>query len=117
MEKEYIRCHDMNIPTRIHQSHRFYPYFKDCLGTIDGTNIPAWVLIPKQAKFRNRKGIISQNVLAVVSFDMRFHYVLAGWEESATDSRVLYSALDHITDPFVVPQGQSNIRATFTQRA
>ncbi|CAN6477266.1 unnamed protein product [Victoria cruziana] len=36
---------------------------------------------------------------------MRFHYVLAGWEGSTTDSRVLYSALGHISDPFVIPQG------------
>ncbi|KAF3779714.1 hypothetical protein EJ110_NYTH40785 [Nymphaea thermarum] len=28
-----------------------------------------------------------------------------GWEGSATDSRVLYNALDHPTDPFVVPEG------------
>ncbi|KAF3780848.1 hypothetical protein EJ110_NYTH38284, partial [Nymphaea thermarum] len=31
---------------------------------------------------------------------------LAGWEGSATDSRVLYNALDHPTDPFVVPEGK-----------
>ncbi|CAN6487044.1 unnamed protein product [Victoria cruziana] len=37
---------------------------------------------------------------------MRFYYVLARWEGSETDSRVLYSALDHISDPFVVPQGK-----------
>ncbi|CAN6455582.1 unnamed protein product [Victoria cruziana] len=88
MEREYIRRHDMNIPTKIRQSHRFYPYYKDYLGAIDGTHIPAWVPISEQAKFRNRKGIISQNILAVV------------------DSRVLYSALDHISDPFVIPQGK-----------
>ncbi|XP_049932583.1 uncharacterized protein LOC126409886 [Nymphaea colorata] len=44
--------------------------------------------------------------MAVVGFDSRFHYVLAGWEGSATDSRVLYNALDHPTDPFVVPEGK-----------
>ncbi|CAN6483348.1 unnamed protein product [Victoria cruziana] len=37
---------------------------------------------------------------------MRFHYILAGWEGSVIDSRVLYSALDHISDPFVIPQGK-----------
>ncbi|KAF3783892.1 hypothetical protein EJ110_NYTH31453 [Nymphaea thermarum] len=36
---------------------------------------------------------------------MRFHFVLAGWEGSATDSRVLYSALDNDVDPLVIPTG------------
>ncbi|CAN6442434.1 unnamed protein product [Victoria cruziana] len=53
----------------------------------------------------SRNGIISQNILIVVSFDMQFHYILAGWEGSATDSRILYSVLDHISDPFVALQG------------
>ncbi|KAF3791346.1 hypothetical protein EJ110_NYTH14638 [Nymphaea thermarum] len=37
---------------------------------------------------------------------MRFHYVLAGWEGSATNSRVLYSALDSDVDPLVIPIGK-----------
>ncbi|KAF3784579.1 hypothetical protein EJ110_NYTH24131 [Nymphaea thermarum] len=44
--------------------------------------------------------------MVVVGLDIRFHYVLAGWEGSATDSRVLYNALEHETDPFVVPEGK-----------
>ncbi|KAF3782653.1 hypothetical protein EJ110_NYTH33755 [Nymphaea thermarum] len=44
--------------------------------------------------------------MAVVGLDTRFHYVLAGWEGSATNSRVLYGALDHEIDPFVVPEGK-----------
>ncbi|XP_023636147.1 putative nuclease HARBI1 [Capsella rubella] len=43
--------------------------------------------------YRNRKGVISQNVLAVCNFDMEFIYVLSGWEGSAHDSKVLYDAL------------------------
>nr|GMC67906.1 protein ALP1-like [Ipomoea batatas] len=31
------------VPTRIRESTRFYPYFKDCVGAIDGTHIPAMV--------------------------------------------------------------------------
>ncbi|KAF3790699.1 hypothetical protein EJ110_NYTH03084 [Nymphaea thermarum] len=37
---------------------------------------------------------------------MRFHYVLAGWEGSAIDSKVLYSALDSDVDPFIIPTGK-----------
>ena len=44
-------------------------------------------------KFRGRKSYPSQNVLAVVDFDLRFTYVLAGWEGSPHDSLVLKDAL------------------------
>ncbi|XP_049399645.1 uncharacterized protein LOC125863641 [Solanum stenotomum] len=32
----------------------------------------------EQPRYRNRKGVLSQNVLAVVDFDMKFQYVLSG---------------------------------------
>ncbi|KAF3774651.1 putative nuclease [Nymphaea thermarum] len=110
------------IPSKIRLNHRYNPYFQDCLGAIDGTHIPICVHTSEQSRFRNRKGTLSQNVLAVVGFDMRFHYVLAGWEGSATDSRVLYSALDSDVDPFVIPTGKyylgdggyTNIRGLLT---
>ncbi|CAN6459809.1 unnamed protein product [Victoria cruziana] len=37
---------------------------------------------------------------------MHFHYVLAGWEGSATDSRVLYHALDIEVNPLIIPEGK-----------
>ena len=66
---------------------------KDCIGAIDGTHIPALIPVEEQPRYRNRKGVLSQNVLAVVDFDMNFQYVLAGWEGSASDSRVLRNAV------------------------
>ncbi|XP_049373406.1 uncharacterized protein LOC125838371 [Solanum verrucosum] len=47
----------------------------------------------EQSRYRNRKGVLSQNVLAVVDFDMKFQYVLSSWEGSASDSRVLRNAV------------------------
>ncbi|KAL0379003.1 UNVERIFIED_CONTAM: hypothetical protein Sradi_3205800 [Sesamum radiatum] len=38
------------------------------------------------------KGSISQNVMAVCDFDLVFTYVMAGWEGSANDARVLWIA-------------------------
>ncbi|CAL8137166.1 unnamed protein product [Prunus armeniaca] len=29
------------VPAKIRESTRFYPYFKDCIGAIDGTHISA----------------------------------------------------------------------------
>ncbi|XP_019096263.1 PREDICTED: uncharacterized protein LOC104779220 [Camelina sativa] len=66
---------------------------KNCVGAIDGTHIPATVVGREVASYRNRKGTISQNVLAVCNFDLEFIYILSGWEGSAHDSRVLSDAL------------------------
>ena len=49
---------------------------------------------------------MSQNVLAVVDMDMRYSYVLAGWEGSAHDVRVLYSALNLKYKAFEPPAGK-----------
>ncbi|KAL0385195.1 UNVERIFIED_CONTAM: hypothetical protein Sradi_2913800 [Sesamum radiatum] len=71
----------------------FYPYFKDCVGAIDGTLVPAWVPRVDQNRYRSRKGRLAQNVLAICDFDMNFTYVYAGWEGSAADARVLDHAV------------------------
>jgi hypothetical protein len=63
------------------------------VGVIDGTHVPANVPVEIQGKFRGRKERTTQNVLAAITFDLKFIYVLAGWEESAHDSRVLGDAL------------------------
>ena len=45
-----------------------------------------------QGRFHGRKDGTKQNVLAAISFDLKFTYVLVGWEGSAHDSRVLNDA-------------------------
>ena len=44
-------------------------------------------------RYRTRKGHLATNVLGVCTRDLRFIYVLAGWEGSASDSRVLRDAV------------------------
>ncbi|GFP98925.1 putative nuclease harbi1 [Phtheirospermum japonicum] len=78
---------------KIRESTRFYPYFKDCIRAIDGTHIPAMIVGQDTSRYRNRHGIISQNVLAACNFDLEFIYVLSGWEGSTHDSKVLNDAL------------------------
>ena len=80
------------IPFKISSSRKFSPYFDNCIGALDGTHIHAVVPPDDRKPFRNRKNTMSQNVLAVANFDMLFSYVLAGWEGSAHDSRVLDDA-------------------------
>ncbi|XP_050281500.1 protein ALP1-like [Quercus robur] len=91
--RHVVRLSNNSTPPVIRNSRRFYPYFKDCVGAIDGTHVRAFVPIEIQGRFRGRKGGTTQNVLASVSFDLRFTYMLAGWEGSAHDSRILNDAL------------------------
>ena len=57
-----------------------------------------------QATFRGRKHTITQNVLVAVDFDLRFTYVLAGWEGSVHDAFILSDALER-ADGLRVPSG------------
>ncbi|XP_077251490.1 uncharacterized protein LOC143890692 [Tasmannia lanceolata] len=80
-------------PRAILDNPNFMPYFKDCIGAIDGTHIHAKVSEDIQKRYICRKHFPSQNVLACCDFDLKFTYVLCGWEGSASDSRVLASAI------------------------
>ncbi|XP_016699969.2 uncharacterized protein [Gossypium hirsutum] len=88
-----IRLPDESTPSEITNNPRFYPYFKDCIGALDGTHIRASIPLSTQGRFRSRKGGTTQNVLAAITFDLKFSYVLTGWEGSAHDSRILSDAL------------------------
>ena len=57
-----------------------------------------------QGRFRGRKDGTTQNVLAAISFDLKFTYVLAGWEDSAHDSHVLNDAFAR-PGGFTIPEG------------
>jgi hypothetical protein len=81
---------------------KFYPYFKNCLGAIDGTHILAYVAELEHPAYHNWKNQISQNVLAASSMDLQFLYVLPGWERSVSDSCVYEDAW---TTDFKVPKG------------
>ena len=76
------------VPPQILQNPKFYPYFEHCRGAIDGSHFNSWVHQEAVIRNRNRKGFISQNVLAVSDWALRFLYILSGWEGSAADSRI-----------------------------
>ncbi|XP_057779737.1 uncharacterized protein LOC130998326 [Salvia miltiorrhiza] len=71
-----------------------WKWFKGCLGALDGTYIN--VLVPNNDKphYRTRKGQIATNTLGVCDRNMKFVYILPGWEGSAADARVLRDALN-----------------------
>jgi len=76
------------------------------VGAIGGTHILARVPAISRAAFLGRKHTTTQNVLAAVDFDLRFTYVLAGWEVSAHDALILADALQR-EDGLKVPQGNT----------
>ena len=81
-------------------------WFPDALGALDGCHIPVFVNAADKGRYRNRKQDITTNMLGVVDWNMKFLYVLPGWEGSASDSRVLKDAMRiDRQDAFVVPQG------------
>jgi hypothetical protein len=55
-----------------------------------------------QQAFRGRKSNLTQNVMAAVNFDLKFTYVLAGWEGSAHDALISADAIAR-NDGFTVP--------------
>jgi hypothetical protein len=57
-----------------------------------------------EAAFRGRKSYTSQNVMAAVDFDLRFTFVVAGWEGTAHDALILRDALER-QNGFRVPEG------------
>uniref|UniRef100_A0A0R0G463 Uncharacterized protein n=1 Tax=Glycine max TaxID=3847 RepID=A0A0R0G463_SOYBN len=59
---------------------RYHPYFRDCIGGIDGVYI-------------GRKGYTTTNVMVICDFSMCFTFVWAGWEGSAHDTKIFMEAL------------------------
>ncbi|KAL0444260.1 UNVERIFIED_CONTAM: hypothetical protein Slati_2148700 [Sesamum latifolium] len=82
LSREFLQTPPLTTPVEILKSNRFYPYFEDCIGVIDGMHIPAHVPAKDQSRFRNRKG-------------------------SAADSRVLRAVLSDPDQNFPqVPEGK-----------
>lgn len=92
-----------NCPAYIRENYRFFPYFRNYIGALDGTHVSASISSEQVRPFRDRKGQVSQNVLGVVDFRMIFTFVLAGWEGSAHDGRVL---ADGIQRGLSIPEGK-----------
>jgi hypothetical protein len=94
---------DDPTPPEISANPKFFPYFTDAIGAVDGTHINCVPSASDRATSRNRKGFLSQNCLMACSFDMRFVYVLSGWDGSAADAAVYNDARFH---NFRIPPGK-----------
>lgn len=98
----YVALPPNEIPVQIHTESKFFPFFGDCRGAIDGTLLHAFVSKADMSRYRSRKGFISTNVLAACTFDLQFCYILSGWEGSAADSRIYDEAR---RDDFTIEPG------------
>ena len=92
------------IHTLDNKLQTFSTCFQNCVGALDGTVVNVRSKIASQARYRNRKGNTSINILAVCNPNTEFMYCLAGWEGSAHDGRVLRDALSR-PGGLRIPQG------------
>ncbi|KAI8031058.1 putative nuclease HARBI1 [Camellia lanceoleosa] len=107
LSREFLQPPPVSTPPEILGSDRFNPYFQDCIGVIDGMHLPAHVPAKDQSRFRNKKGVLSQNVLAACTFDLQFIFIYPGWEGSVADSRVLRAVLHNPDQNFPqIPEGK-----------
>jgi hypothetical protein len=53
----------------------------DYIGEIDDTHVTTRVLNSQSAAYKGRKYYTSQNMLVVAVFNLKFTFVLAGWED------------------------------------
>lgn len=59
------------VPKEIKEKRRFYPFFKDCIGTIDGTHIRVRVPSKDAPRYCSRKGCPTNNALVACTFDLK----------------------------------------------
>ena len=78
---------------KIRNDDRYWPYFKECIGVIDGTHIPVVVPRDRQIPYIGRKGMTTQNVMVVCDFNMRFMFTWAGWECAAHDAQTFFKGI------------------------
>ncbi|KAL5749108.1 hypothetical protein ACOSP7_023711 [Xanthoceras sorbifolium] len=73
----------------IRSNRKYWPYFKDCIGAIDGTHVRVSLPVDEQIPYIGRKGIPTQNIMAICGFDMFFTFVWPRWEVIAHDTHFL----------------------------
>ena len=67
-----VRLPPAATPQAIEKNLNFFPYFKNCLGALDGSHIVAFIPEEDAVRFRNRKRFLSQNIMAACTFDLQF---------------------------------------------
>lgn len=87
--------HDPILP-EIHKNPKFFRFFQNALGAMNGTHINCNTTAADQQVACDQKGTVTQNCLTICSFDMKFLYIFSGWDGSASDSAMFYDV--HVTN-------------------
>ena len=89
------------IPPEILDNSKFFPFFEGAIGAMDGSHFNCCPSSLERQYARDRKGGISMNLLACCSFDLRFQYILSGWDGSAADATMYNEA--RLSDLLIPP--------------
>ena len=91
---KYVHLPTVNdpIPFEIATNPKYHPYFDSALGAMDGTHINCCPSLEQRQLARDRKGGLTQNTLACCSFDLRFVYLLSGWDGCTADASMYNDA-------------------------
>ncbi|XLU20481.1 hypothetical protein S245_056547, partial [Arachis hypogaea] len=103
-----------NVHSKMKNDQRYWSFFKNAIGAIDGTHIPCVVSPSDQPKFIRRKGYPTQNIMAVCDWDMCFIFALPGWEGTAHDARIFDNAITTPTMNFLHPPPDFRRSSGFT---
>lgn len=79
------------------------PHFKYSIGALDESHINVTHSLEDVIRYIGRSGNATQNVLAIVDFDMWFTYASIGLLGSMHDTNVLFRALRNDMDNFPHP--------------
>ncbi|KAF7324140.1 putative nuclease HARBI1-like protein [Mycena kentingensis (nom. inval.)] len=85
---KYVHDPPNVCPDKIKSNPKWYPYFRLCRGATDGVHVPAHCSADDIPRYRDRKGNVTQNVLATCDFDLVFVHVMAGYEGTAADGQL-----------------------------
>lgn len=83
------------VPERIKNDDRYYPFFKGCVGALDGTHTKFNAARVDQNVCRNRKGETTTNTLCIVNFERVILGLSTGNFGSSHDTAVLREAVEH----------------------
>ncbi|XP_062170997.1 uncharacterized protein LOC133876767 [Alnus glutinosa] len=94
LAKVYIKVrHRTGVHPHVQGNPKYYPWFKDCIGAVDGTHIKAQISAEHQRLFCGRKNECTHNIMAICDFDMLFTFVYVGWEGTSNDGRIFKDAV------------------------
>ncbi|RXW11522.1 hypothetical protein EST38_g14334 [Candolleomyces aberdarensis] len=103
--QHYVKLPTLETPLSaiIQDNPKFFPFFQNVIGAIDGTHINAHTSALERHINQDQKGGITQNCLFACDMEFRFIYGLTGFEGSAADSSIYHHT--RLLD-FTIPPGK-----------